>query len=40
MKKSEELKKINADLFIIVAFKILPKSVFTIPPKMSRDIII
>lgn len=29
----EELTKVNADLFIIVAFRILPKSVFTIPPQ-------
>lgn len=35
---AEELKKINADLFIIVAFKILPKSVFTIPPKGSFNL--
>jgi methionyl-tRNA formyltransferase len=27
----EQLKNYNADLFIIVAFRILPKSVFTIP---------
>jgi len=27
-----ELKELNADLFVVVAFRILPKSVFTIPP--------
>ena len=27
----ESLKELNADLFVIVAFKILPRSVFTIP---------
>jgi methionyl-tRNA formyltransferase len=27
------LKHINADLFVIVAFRILPKEVYTIPPK-------
>ncbi|MBL7093344.1 methionyl-tRNA formyltransferase [candidate division KSB1 bacterium] len=27
-----ELKQLNADLFVVVAFRILPKSVFTIPP--------
>lgn len=34
----EELKKTNADLFIIVAFRILPKSVFTLPPKGSFNL--
>ncbi|MBU2493593.1 MAG: methionyl-tRNA formyltransferase [Bacteroidetes bacterium] len=33
-----ELRNFNADLFIIVAFKILPKSVFTIPPKGSFNL--
>ncbi len=33
-----ELKKIKADLFIIVAFRILPTSVFTIPPKGSFNL--
>ena len=27
-----ELKQLTADLFVVVAFRILPKSVFTIPP--------
>ncbi|MGE5804468.1 MAG: methionyl-tRNA formyltransferase, partial [Ignavibacteria bacterium] len=30
-----QLKSFQADLFVIVAFKILPKEVFTIPPKGS-----
>ncbi len=34
----DELKKYNADLFIIVAFKILPEDVFTIPPKGSFNL--
>jgi len=34
----QELKKINADLFVIVAFRILPKEVFTIPPKGSFNL--
>lgn len=34
----EELKSIDADLFVIVAFKILPISVFTIPPKGSFNL--
>lgn len=29
----EELKSLNADVFVVVAFKILPESIFTIPPK-------
>jgi len=29
----EELRALNADLFYVVAFRILPSSVFTIPPK-------
>ncbi|MBN2891598.1 MAG: methionyl-tRNA formyltransferase [Bacteroidales bacterium] len=28
-----ELKKINADLFVVLAFRMLPKEVWTIPPK-------
>lgn len=28
-----ELKKASADLFVVVAFRILPKNVFTIPPR-------
>ncbi len=34
----DELRKYNADLFIIVAFKILPEDVFTIPPKGSFNL--
>jgi len=33
-----ELKKYNADLFVVVAFRILPKEVFTIPPKGSFNL--
>ena len=33
-----ELKNINADLFVIVAFRILPKEVFTIPRKGSFNL--
>jgi len=32
------LKKINADLFVVVAFRILPKEVFTIPAKGSFNL--
>ena len=28
-----ELQKLNADLFVVVAFRILPREVFTIPPR-------
>ena len=31
----DELKKLNSDLFVVVAFRILPKEVFTIPSKLS-----
>ena len=34
----DELKKLNADLFIIVAFRILPAAVFTIPTKGSFNL--
>ena len=34
----DELKKYNTDLFVVVAFKILPKEVFTIPPKGSFNL--
>ncbi len=34
----DELKKYDADLFIVVAFKILPEEVFTIPPKGSFNL--
>jgi methionyl-tRNA formyltransferase len=34
----QELKTINADLFVIVAFRILPKEVFTIPKKGSFNL--
>ncbi|PID59641.1 MAG: methionyl-tRNA formyltransferase [Ignavibacteriae bacterium] len=29
----KELKSLNADLFVILAFRILPENIFTIPPK-------
>lgn len=32
------LKNFNADLFVVVAFRILPKEVFTIPPKGSFNL--
>ena len=32
------LKKLNADLFVIVAFRILPTGVFTIPPRGSFNL--
>lgn len=34
----DELKKYNADLFVVVAFKILPKEVFNIPTKGSFNL--
>lgn len=34
----KELKKLNADLFVIVAFRILPVNIFTIPPKGSFNL--
>ena len=34
----EQLKKMDADLFIIVAFRILPVNVFTIPSKGSFNL--
>lgn len=34
----EKLKSLGADLFIIVAFRILPKEVYTIPPKGSFNL--
>jgi methionyl-tRNA formyltransferase len=34
----DQLKSLNADVFVIVAFKILPNSVFTIPPKGSFNL--
>jgi methionyl-tRNA formyltransferase len=33
-----DLRNLNADLFVIVAFKILPRSIFTIPPKGSFNL--
>jgi methionyl-tRNA formyltransferase len=33
-----DLKALSADLFVIVAFRILPKEVFTIPPKGSFNL--
>ena len=34
----KQLKNFKADLFVIVAFRILPKEVFTIPPKGSFNL--
>lgn len=34
----EQLKNFNADLFVVVAFRILPKDVFTIPTKGSFNL--
>lgn len=34
----EELKSFNADLFVVVAFRILPREVFAIPPKGSFNL--
>jgi methionyl-tRNA formyltransferase len=34
----KQLKVFNADLFVVVAFRILPKEVFTIPPKGSFNL--
>ncbi len=34
----ESLKKLGADLFVVVAFKILPPEVFTIPPRGSFNL--
>lgn len=34
----DELKSFNADLFVVVAFRILPKGIFTIPPKGSFNL--
>ncbi len=34
----ETLRNINADLFVVVAFRILPKEVFTIPPEGSFNL--
>ncbi len=34
----EELKKFNADLYVVVAFRILPVEVFSIPPKGSFNL--
>jgi len=34
----KQLKEINADLFVVVAFRILPKEVFTIPSKGSFNL--
>ncbi len=33
-----QLKTFNADIFVIVAFKILPREIFTIPPKGSFNL--
>lgn len=34
----EELKSLNADLFVVVAFRILPREVYTIPTKGSFNL--
>lgn len=34
----QQLKSFNADLYVVVAFRILPKEVFTIPPKGSFNL--
>src|SRR5690606_40692595 len=34
----QQLKNYNADLFVVVAFRILPKEVFTIPLKGSFNL--
>lgn len=34
----EQLKKINADLFVVVAFRILPKNIYTMPSKGSFNL--
>ena len=34
----ESLKKLEADIFVVVAYKILPKEVFTIPPLGSFNV--
>lgn len=34
----QELKKINADLFVVVAFRMLPKEVYTLPPKGTFNV--
>jgi methionyl-tRNA formyltransferase len=34
----EELKKINADLFVVVAFRKLPHSVWSLPPKKTINL--
>lgn len=34
----KQLKDLNVDIFVIVAFRILPKEVFTIPPKGSFNL--
>ncbi|HKJ81519.1 MAG TPA: methionyl-tRNA formyltransferase [Ignavibacteriaceae bacterium] len=35
---ANQLKDFNADIFVVVAFRILPASVFTIPPKGSFNL--
>lgn len=34
----DELKELNSDVFVVVAFRILPKEVFTIPSKLSINL--
>ncbi len=37
-KFEQELKELNPDLFVVVAFRILPENIFTIPPKGSFNL--
>ena len=34
----DQLKNLNSDIFVVVAFRILPKEVFTIPSKLSFNL--
>ena len=34
----DQLKNYNADIYVVVAFKILPEAVFSIPPKGSFNL--
>lgn len=35
---ADQLRQLEADVFVVVAFRILPKSVFTIPPKGTFNV--
>ncbi len=35
---ADELRRFNADCFVVVAFKILPREIFTIPPKGTVNV--